>query len=132
MKRRIRLIAHSQMNLVPYIDVMLVLLIIFMTTANLIDRSAVDLPKMSHAPQQQQHVRTVSLTISTNGAFTLLDNGRTSTAKDLNILLKSLNTLTDVSILLVADQTVPYHTVITALDILYAHKINNISLAIQQ
>ena len=41
----------SQINVVPYIDVMLVLLVIFMVTAPMINTSIVDLPSVSRSNQ---------------------------------------------------------------------------------
>ncbi|MEO6017759.1 MAG: biopolymer transporter ExbD, partial [Polaromonas sp.] len=42
----------SEINMVPFIDVMLVLLIIFMVTAPLITPSMIALPKVGKAPTQ--------------------------------------------------------------------------------
>lgn len=42
----------NEINMVPFIDVMLVLLIIFMVTAPLITPSLIDLPSMGKAPRQ--------------------------------------------------------------------------------
>ena len=48
----------SEINVVPYIDVMLVLLIIFMVTAPLISQGVkVDLPKASANPIEQEELR---------------------------------------------------------------------------
>jgi biopolymer transport protein TolR len=46
----------NQINMVPFIDVMLVLLIIFMVTAPLITPSMIDLPSVSKAPKQPDRV----------------------------------------------------------------------------
>ena len=45
----------SEINMVPFIDVMLVLLIIFMVTAPLITPSMIALPKVGKAPSQPQN-----------------------------------------------------------------------------
>jgi len=58
--RRSRSRVMSQINVVPYIDVMLVLLVIFMVTAPMINTGQVDLPqvgKSSAAPAQPIEVR---------------------------------------------------------------------------
>ena len=47
-RRKTRLM--SQINVVPYIDVMLVLLVIFMVTAPLINTSFIELPIVSKNP----------------------------------------------------------------------------------
>jgi len=48
-RRKTRLM--SQINVVPYIDVMLVLLVIFMITAPLINTSFIELPTVSRSNQ---------------------------------------------------------------------------------
>ena len=51
MRQRIRKRPMSEINVVPYIDVMLVLLIIFMITAPLLSQGVkVDLPQAPSAP----------------------------------------------------------------------------------
>ncbi|NJN40365.1 MAG: hypothetical protein HC807_05275, partial [Gammaproteobacteria bacterium] len=49
--RRKRRALKAEINVVPYIDVMLVLLVIFMVTAPLINTSMVDLPSVSRSNQ---------------------------------------------------------------------------------
>ena len=46
----------NQINMVPFIDVMLVLLIIFMVTAPLITTGLVDLPSIGKSRQKPDHV----------------------------------------------------------------------------
>ena len=46
----------NEINMVPFIDVMLVLLIIFMVTAPLITTGLVDLPSVGKAKQKPQSV----------------------------------------------------------------------------
>ncbi|MBC7665573.1 MAG: biopolymer transporter ExbD, partial [Caulobacter sp.] len=48
--------AISEINMVPFIDVMLVLLIIFMASAPLITTGVVDLPSMGKAKQRPPSV----------------------------------------------------------------------------
>ena len=49
MRRQRRLM--NQINVVPYIDVMLVLLVIFMVTAPMVQTGTVDLPTVGEVPQ---------------------------------------------------------------------------------
>src|ERR1700712_448206 len=46
----------NEINMVPFIDVMLVLLIIFMVTAPLITTGVVDLPSVGKSRQRPDHV----------------------------------------------------------------------------
>src|SRR5512143_2912937 len=64
----------SQINVVPYIDVMLVLLVIFMVTAPFINPSQVQLPsvsKSSEAPAEP-----IEVTVRRDGSLMLRDRGR--------------------------------------------------------
>lgn len=63
----------NEMNVVPYIDVMLVLLIIFMVTAPLLSQGVkVNLPKASAKPLDlQQNETPVVLTVTSDGKYYL-------------------------------------------------------------
>ncbi len=62
----------SEINVVPYIDVMLVLLIIFMVTAPLISQGVkVDLPKASAQPIEQEDVPPLIASVDVEGKFYL-------------------------------------------------------------
>ncbi len=62
----------SEINVVPYIDVMLVLLIIFMVTAPLISQGVkVDLPKASAQPIEQQDIPPIIASVDVKGDYYL-------------------------------------------------------------
>ena len=63
----------AEINVVPYIDVMLVLLIIFMVTAPMMTQGVkVDLPETSSDPiEQQQDVEPITVSVDSNGAYYL-------------------------------------------------------------
>ncbi|WP_018984545.1 protein TolR [Salinimonas chungwhensis] len=62
----------SEINVVPYIDVMLVLLIIFMVTAPLISQGVkVDLPKASAQPIEQEDIPPLIASVDVEGKFYL-------------------------------------------------------------
>ncbi len=63
----------SEINVVPYIDVMLVLLVIFMVTAPMLTQGVkVDLPDTVSDPiQTQKDVAPVIVSVDTNGAYFL-------------------------------------------------------------
>ena len=60
----------NQINVVPYIDVTLVLLVIFMVTAPMTNPGVVDLPKVGQALKQPQ-VPPVVLTVKLNNKIEL-------------------------------------------------------------
>ncbi len=69
--QRIKKPLNSDMNVVPYIDVMLVLLVIFMVTAPMITSSIkVDLPQASSSPFQSKTIP-ATVTINKAGAYIL-------------------------------------------------------------
>jgi len=62
----------SEINVVPYIDVMLVLLIIFMVTAPLISQGVkVDLPKASANPIEQEDTPPIIASVDVKGRYFL-------------------------------------------------------------
>jgi biopolymer transport protein TolR len=71
-KRRKKLM--SEINVVPYIDVMLVLLVIFMITAPLLSQGVkVELPKAAAQPVENQDRETLVLTVDRDGRYFLDD-----------------------------------------------------------
>ena len=62
---------HAEMNVVPYIDVMLVLLVIFMVTAPMLNQGVkVDLPKVSsEALPQDNNSRVLTISIKADQSY---------------------------------------------------------------
>jgi biopolymer transport protein TolR len=76
-KRRKKLM--SEINVVPYIDVMLVLLVIFMITAPLLSQGVkVDLPRAAARPVENQDRETLVLVVDREGRYFLDDRRITS------------------------------------------------------
>ena len=73
MKKRLRMMSPmAEINVVPYIDVMLVLLVIFMITAPILTQGVdVDLPKMSSEAVQSVAHEPVIVSVDRNGLFYL-------------------------------------------------------------
>ena len=117
-----RLIA--EINVVPYIDVMLVLLIIFMVTAPLLTQGIkVELPKAGAEPiadAANQEPVIVSVDASGNLYINLGDNeDEPATAKEIvtrtRVVLKNRP---DTPVLVKADRAVPYGNVVGAMVLL--------------
>ena len=67
-KQKIRKRPMSEINVVPYIDVMLVLLVIFMITAPLLTQGVkVNLPQASAKPMDSQKQKPLILSVDING-----------------------------------------------------------------
>jgi len=72
MARRVRRKAMSEINVVPYIDVMLVLMIIFMITAPLLTQGVdVDLPDVAAEPVDGQGEEPLVVSIDRAGVYYL-------------------------------------------------------------
>ena len=73
----------GEINVVPYIDVMLVLLIIFMITAPLLTQGVkVDLPKAAAEPLEAQRLQPLVLSVDRAGRLYLNVGGNPQAALD--------------------------------------------------
>jgi len=107
----------SEINVVPYIDVMLVLLIIFMITAPLLTQGInVDLPKASSQPVAADSNEPLVLSIDKDGKFYLNIGDNTEAAIDDAALVERASAVIrrnpQIQVLVKADQAVPYGRVV--------------------
>ncbi|WP_350282891.1 protein TolR [Nitrosomonas sp.] len=131
-QRRSKRRLMNEINVVPYIDVMLVLLIIFMITAPLIQPSQIELPEIgkSSAPPAEP----LEVTIAANGNLTLRD--RASTGEEQQVDRNQLVELVkgrqaqniDQPVVIAADKNVRYEEVIQVMDLLQQQQIRKIGL----
>ena len=113
----------GEINVVPYIDVMLVLLIIFMITAPLLTQGVkVDLPRAAAEPLEAQKLQPLVLSVDRQGRFYLnvgsnpqavLDEGTVAT-RAAAVLRKEPET----QVLVKADNAVAYGRVVQAMVVL--------------
>lgn len=75
MPRRARR-SMAQINVVPYIDVMLVLLVIFMVAAPMMQPGKVDLPSVARANREQSQKHPIMVELSKEGRLTLKASGK--------------------------------------------------------
>lgn len=116
----------GEINVVPYIDVMLVLLIIFMVTAPLLTQGIeVDLPNANAAPievPQDEQVLPLVLSIDAQGDLYLnVGTNKTEPIPDAEIVERVsavLRRRADTPVLVKADQSVPYGRVVTGMVLL--------------
>ena len=122
----------SQINVVPYIDVMLVLLVIFMITAPLMTPGQIDLPSVgkSLAPP----VAPLEIVIRKDTTLALRDHGKggheapVSRDELANLLLQSLKRNPEQPVVISADKNVRYEEVINVMDLLQQQNIKKIGL----
>ncbi|MDP4613284.1 MAG: biopolymer transporter ExbD [Limnohabitans sp.] len=122
----------SEINMVPFIDVMLVLLIIFMVTAPMITPSMVDLPSVGKAAKQPDQV--IQVVIQKDERLELVSNGKTDSAT-LGSVAANVKRLvgdsTNTAVVISADRTVQYETVVKVMDSLQRAGIARVGLSVQ-
>jgi biopolymer transport protein TolR len=122
----------SEINMVPFIDVMLVLLIIFMVTAPMITPSMVDLPSVGKAAKQPDQV--VQVVIQKDERLELVSNGKTDSAS-LGSVAATVKRLvgdgTNTAVVISADRSVKYETVVKVMDSLQRAGIARVGLSVQ-
>jgi biopolymer transport protein TolR len=113
----------AEINVVPYIDVMLVLLIIFMITAPLLTQGIkVDLPKAGAEPLPSEDDKPLILSVDARGNF-YLNAGKDEEAQlteeqVLERVAIVLSSRPKTPVLVKADQSVPYGRVVTGMVLL--------------
>ena len=126
----------SEINVVPYIDVMLVLLVIFMVAAPLMTQGIkVQLPSAISDPisiEDPSQFLTVSITES--GEYSLDVAGEESFLEltaVIRAVAKVATSNPDLQVLIEGDAAVPYGVVITLMDQLQQAGIENVGLITQ-
>ena len=125
----------NQINVVPYIDVMLVLLVIFMVTAPMAPSGTVDLPSMKKTSQAKEEPMLV--TVSGKNSWTLQDRKTQKPASPVQEeeLLAQLRAAQDLNpdrpVVIQADKSIRYEEVMKVMDLLQSHQINKVGLLVQ-
>jgi biopolymer transport protein TolR len=119
----------SDINVVPYIDVMLVLLVIFMATAPLLTQGVlVDLPKAPSKPVSEDQETSLVISMRADGAIFLnigLDDSDRSGTRVTTFSLaeqagKILRERKDIPVYIRADHSLDYGEVVTVMTVLQA------------
>ena len=122
----------AEINMVPFIDVMLVLLIIFMVTAPMITPSMVDLPSVGKAAKQPDQV--VQVVIQKDERLELVSNGKTDSATLASVATSVKRLVGDsenTAVVISADRSVKYETVVQVMDSLQRAGISRVGLSVQ-
>lgn len=131
-RRRRRL--TNDINVVPYIDVMLVLLVIFMVTAPMITPGLIDLPTVGQAAQVP--AAPIEVQIDKEGALSI--RLREGGAEFHNIHKENLLNevkllaLNDNPVVIAADGKVPYETVMELMDQLRSNGFTRLGFLVNQ
>jgi biopolymer transport protein TolR len=124
----------NEINMVPFIDVMLVLLIIFMVTAPLITTGVVDLPSVGKSAQRPQSV--VEVIVGTDEKLRL----KVDKSDAESVLLPQLAARVkgaqagnaDVPVVISADKSVRYESVVKVMDVLQRAGVRRVGLSVKQ
>jgi biopolymer transport protein TolR len=123
----------SEINMVPFIDVMLVLLIIFMVTAPLITTGVVDLPSVGKSRQRPEHV--VELVIGTDETVRLRIDGKDGPALPLaSVAARAVQAQAgndQTPVVISADKGVKYDLVVKLMDALQRKGIKRVGLSVK-
>ena len=122
----------SEINMVPFIDVMLVLLIIFMVTAPLITTSVIDLPSIGKAARQPDQV--LQIVIDKEGLLSLKVDDKTTQLGLREIagaVRKAQQGKTDPAVVISADRNARYEQVVKVMDTLQRDGIQRVGLSVQ-
>ncbi|MGB4065965.1 MAG: protein TolR [Azonexus sp.] len=109
----------SEINVVPYIDVMLVLLVIFMVATPMMTTGSVDLPSTGTAPQKPP--KYIKVEVGSDGALSVYNtDGKATKIKGIKALKGELNSLKEadekIAVLIAGDKETQYKNVIEVLD----------------
>ena len=121
--------------MVPFIDVMLVLLIIFMVTAPLITPSVVDLPSIGKAARQPDVVVQVVIqrdqSIQVKSSQAGAAPAQAAMQNVATVVQRTIGERANVAVVISADRNVPYEAVVKVMDALQRAGVQRIGLSVQ-
>jgi biopolymer transport protein TolR len=127
--------AVNQINVVPYIDVMLVLLVIFMVTAPFITPTQVELPSIGKSAQAP--VAPLEVMIREDGGLLLRDRGSNEegqvvTESGLESAIRTRQRAAPKqSVVISADKNVRYESVMRVMDALQSLGVQRVGLLVK-
>jgi len=125
----------NQINVVPYIDVMLVLLIIFMVTAPMMQTGSINLPSVGKAAQPP--VAPLEVIIRADASLALRDRAKGSaeqgvSQQDLLLRIRQAQAKNPQQAVLIAgDKSVRYEAILTVMDALQRNQVTKVGLLVQ-
>ncbi|MCL4469846.1 MAG: protein TolR [Sulfuricella sp.] len=122
----------NQINVVPYIDVMLVLLIIFMVTAPLINPGQIELPQVGQSLKPP--VAPLEVEIRKDNSLRLRDRGksgveiRVSQQELVDAIKEQQARNPEQAVVISADKSVRYEEVLKVMDVLQSSQVKKVGL----
>ena len=123
--------AINQINVVPYIDVMLVLLVIFMVTAPLISPGEIQLPSVGTALTPP--VQPLEVTLRNDNSIWLRDQAANApaakvTRDELIARVRAKQAQQEQAVVIAADKSARYEDVLSILDLLQRNGVKKVGL----
>jgi biopolymer transport protein TolR len=123
----------SEINMVPFIDVMLVLLIIFMVSAPLITTGLVDLPSVGKSKQRPDHV--IEVVVGGDESVRL----RVDDGKPVSVSVRAVAAQVreaqggdaNTPVVISADKSVKYEAVVKVMDALQRAGVQRVGLSVK-
>lgn len=125
----------NEINVVPYIDVMLVLLVIFMVTAPMMQTATIDLPSVGKASQPP--MMPLEVGVYNNQRYTLTDRAGDNKERPVDesglkaAILAAQAKNPDQPVLIAGDKSVRYEQVLKVMDELQQAQVKRVGLLVQ-
>jgi biopolymer transport protein TolR len=132
MEKRSKHRLMNQINVVPYIDVMLVLLVIFMVTAPLVNPGQIELPQVGKTTAQP--VQPMEVSVRADQSLWLRDRAKGGSERKVsrNELIQEIKAKqqrsADQAVVISADKDVKYESVLDVMDMLQQNQVKKVGL----
>lgn len=126
----------NEINVVPYIDVMLVLLVIFMITAPLINPGQIDLPEIGKSLSSP--VEPLEIIIKADGSLGFRDRAQSSTIDSVSqdqlitLIKQKQAENAEQPVVVAGDKNVRYESVMNIMDLLQQQNVKKVGLLARQ
>jgi biopolymer transport protein TolR len=128
----------NQINIVPYVDVMLVLLVIFMVTAPLVNPGLIELPTVGKSSQPHQEVPPLEVVVRRDTSLMLREREpgakeeRDVTMPELIEIVKARQAARpDQPVVIAADKDVEYDAVLRVVDEMQKLDVKRVGLMVK-
>ena len=124
--------AMAEINVVPYIDVMLVLLIIFMVAAPLINPGQIDLPQVGQSLNPA--VAPLEIRVRASGEFAIVDRSRSPEERLVRrnqiaqVVRQAQQANPEQAVVIAGDKDVRYEEILTVMDVLQRNQVKHVGL----
>lgn len=123
--------AISDINVVPLVDIILVVLIIFMVTAPMIMKPSINVNLPKAASGEQTNPTQLNITVTQDGSILL--NGAPATEEQVRSkAVEQVATNPEVQAVIAADQAVPHGKVVSVLDLVKSSGVKKFAISIEK